>query len=37
MSLIEKERRQTAIKAKITRVQADLEKALQDKTGYLPF
>ncbi|KAL7991664.1 hypothetical protein Chor_015920 [Crotalus horridus] len=33
MSLIEKERRQTAIKAKITRVQADLEKALQDKTG----
>ncbi|ETE69645.1 Nostrin, partial [Ophiophagus hannah] len=33
MSLIEKERRQTAIKAKITRVQTDLEKALQDKTG----
>ncbi|KAM3853749.1 nostrin [Vipera latastei] len=33
MSLIEKERRQTAIKAKITRVQADLEKTLQDKTG----
>ncbi|XP_063174295.1 nostrin [Candoia aspera] len=33
MSLIEKERRQTAIKAKILRVQTDLEKALQDKTG----
>ncbi|XP_013919210.1 PREDICTED: nostrin [Thamnophis sirtalis] len=35
MSLIEKERRQAAIKAKIARVQTDLEKALQDKTGYL--
>ncbi|XP_007421905.1 nostrin [Python bivittatus] len=33
MSLIEKERRQTAIKAKILRVQTDLEKVLQDKTG----
>ncbi|XP_070587824.1 nostrin [Erythrolamprus reginae] len=32
-SLIEKERRQTALKAKIARVQTDLEKAIQDKTG----
>lgn len=32
-SLIEKDRRQEAIKAKVLRVQKDLEKALQDKTG----
>ncbi|XP_034989068.1 nostrin isoform X2 [Zootoca vivipara] len=32
-SLIEKERRQASIKAKVLRVQKDLEKALQDKTG----
>nr|XP_028572209.1 nostrin-like isoform X2 [Podarcis muralis] len=32
-SLIEKERRQASIKAKVLRVQKDLEKALQDKAG----
>ncbi|XP_053142991.1 nostrin [Hemicordylus capensis] len=32
-SLIEKERRQDSIKAKVLRLQKDLEKALQDKTG----
>ncbi|XP_061464561.1 nostrin [Rhineura floridana] len=32
-SLIEKERRQASIKAKVLRLQKDLEKALQDKTG----
>ncbi|XP_066477685.1 nostrin [Tiliqua scincoides] len=32
-SLIEKDRRQESIKAKVLRVQKDLEKALQDKTG----
>uniref|UniRef100_A0A8D2LXU2 Nitric oxide synthase trafficking n=1 Tax=Varanus komodoensis TaxID=61221 RepID=A0A8D2LXU2_VARKO len=32
-SLIEKERRQASIKAKVLRLQKDLEKALQDKTA----
>ncbi|XP_042306173.1 nostrin [Sceloporus undulatus] len=32
-SLIEKERRQASIKAKVLRLQKDLEKAIQDKTG----
>ncbi|KAH0621452.1 hypothetical protein JD844_022792 [Phrynosoma platyrhinos] len=32
-SLIEKERRQASIKAKVLRLQRDLEKAIQDKTG----
>ncbi|XP_060634507.2 nostrin [Anolis sagrei] len=32
-SLIEKERRQASIKAKVLRLQKDLEKAVQDKTG----
>lgn len=32
-SLIEKERRQAAIKTKVLRLQKDLEKALQDKRG----
>ncbi|XP_062972504.1 nostrin [Elgaria multicarinata webbii] len=32
-SLIEKERRQASLKAKVLRLQKDLEKAVQDKTG----